>query len=50
MELSEKHRVDFAGRSSGRIHWSAGVTYREDRTGIISARRARDEEMRIHGV
>jgi len=35
------------GRMGGR-HWSAIVTYRQDR--IISVRRARDEEMRIYEV
>jgi uncharacterized protein len=31
-------------------HWSAVVTYREDRIRIISVRRARDEEVRIYEV
>jgi uncharacterized DUF497 family protein len=37
------------GRMEGK-HWSAVVTYREDRIGIISVRRARDEEIRIYEV
>ena len=37
------------GRMGGR-HWSAVVTYREDRIRIISVRRARDEETRIYEV
>jgi uncharacterized DUF497 family protein len=37
------------GRMGGR-HWSAVVTYREDRIRIISVRRARDEEVRIYEV
>jgi uncharacterized protein len=37
------------GRMGGR-HWSAIVTYRQDRVGIISVRRARDEEIRIYEV
>jgi uncharacterized DUF497 family protein len=31
-------------------HWSAVVTYRQDRIRIISVRRARDEEIRIYEV
>jgi uncharacterized protein len=34
----------------GGKHWSAVVTYREDRVEIISVRRARDEEIRIYEV
>jgi len=37
------------GRIDGK-HWSAVVTYREDRIRIISVRRARDEEIRIYEV
>jgi uncharacterized DUF497 family protein len=37
------------GRMGGK-HWSAVVTYREDRVRIISVRRARDEEVRIYEV
>jgi uncharacterized DUF497 family protein len=37
------------GRMGGR-YWSAVVTYRQDRTRIISVRRARDEEIRIYEV
>jgi uncharacterized protein len=37
------------GRMGGR-HWSAVVTYREDRIRIISVRRARDEEIEIYEV
>jgi len=32
----------------GGKHWSAAVTYREDRVRIISVRRARDEEAMIY--
>jgi len=35
------------GRMGGK-HWSAVVTYREDRIRIISVRRARDEEIGIY--
>ncbi len=34
----------------GGKHWSAVVTYREDRIRIISVRRARDEEIEIYEV
>ena len=37
------------GRMGGK-HWSAVVTFREDRVRIISVRRARDEEVRIYEV
>jgi uncharacterized protein len=37
------------GQMGGK-HWSAVVTYREDRVRIISVRRARDEEIRIYEV
>jgi uncharacterized DUF497 family protein len=37
------------GRMGGK-HWSAVVTYRQDRIRIISVRRARDEEIRIYEV
>ena len=37
------------GRMGGK-HWSAVVTYREDRIRIISVRRARDEEIGIYEV
>ncbi|QLE57138.1 BrnT family toxin [Nostoc sp. TCL26-01] len=29
-------------------HWSAVITYREERVRIISVRRARDEEVKIY--
>ena len=35
------------GRISG-SHWSAIVTYREDRIRIISVRRSRDEEVALY--
>lgn len=35
------------GRVGGQ-HWSAVVTYREERTRIISARRSREEEVAIY--
>ena len=37
------------GQMGGK-HWSAVVTYRQDRIRIISVRRARDEEIRIYEV
>jgi uncharacterized protein len=37
------------GQLNGR-HWSAVVTYRQDRVRIISVRRARDEEIRVYEV
>jgi uncharacterized DUF497 family protein len=37
------------GLMSGK-HWSAVVTYRQDRIRIISVRRARDEEIQIYEV
>jgi uncharacterized DUF497 family protein len=30
------------------VHWSAVITYREDRIRIISVRRSRHEEIEIH--
>jgi uncharacterized DUF497 family protein len=35
------------GRIDGK-HWSAVVTYREERIRIISVRRSRDEEVAIY--
>jgi hypothetical protein len=35
------------GRIDGK-HWSAVVTYREERVRIISVRRSRDEEVAIY--
>ena len=32
----------------GERHWSAVITYRDDRARIISVRRARDEEVSIY--
>ena len=32
----------------GGQHWSAVITYREDRTRIISVRRSRDEEVMLY--
>ena len=32
----------------GNQHWSAVITYRDDRTRLISVRRARDEEVSIY--
>ena len=37
------------GRMGGK-HWSAVVTYRQEKIRIISVRRARDEEVRIYEV
>jgi uncharacterized DUF497 family protein len=33
----------------GDAHWSAVITYRDDRIRIISVRRARDEEVALYG-
>jgi hypothetical protein len=46
---TDEPRLLVIGRMSGK-HWSAVVTYRQDRIRIISVRRARDEEIRIYEV
>ena len=44
---SDEPRFVVIGRI-GRRHWSAIITYREDRIRIISVRRARPEEVAIY--
>ncbi|MEX0659908.1 MAG: BrnT family toxin [Egibacteraceae bacterium] len=44
---SDEPRWLVVGRIDGR-HWSAVVTRRQERTRIISVRRARDEEVAIY--
>ena len=44
---SEEPRFLVVGRIRGK-HWSAVVTYRDDRVRIISVRRARIEEVEIY--
>jgi len=48
----QAHTIDeprflIIGRIKGK-HWSAVVTYRQDRTRIISVRRSRDEEVELY--
>lgn len=44
---SDEPRFLVIGRIRG-IHWSAVITYRDDRVRIISVRRARIEEVEIY--
>lgn len=44
---SDEPRFIVVGRISGK-HWSAVITYREERVRIISARRSRPEEVAIY--
>lgn len=44
---SDEPRFLVIGRIRG-THWSAVITYRDDRVRIISVRRARIEEVEIH--
>ncbi len=43
----DESRLLVIGRIDGK-HWSAVVTYREERMRIISVRRSRDEEVAIY--
>jgi len=43
----DEPRFLIIGRIKGK-HWSAVVTYRQDRTRIISVRRSRDEEVELY--
>ena len=45
--VSDESRYIVIGRL-GDKHWSCVITYREGRTRIISARRARPREIRLH--
>ena len=44
---SDEPRFLVVGKISGR-HWSAVITYRDDRIRLISVRRARGEEVEIY--
>ena len=44
---TDEPRYLVVGRIAGR-HWSAVITYRDDRVRLISVRRARREEVEIH--
>jgi len=55
----DDHRIEIPARTIGETrflvvgtiaekHWSAVITYREDRVRIISVRRSRDEEIEIY--
>ncbi len=43
----DEPRLLVIGRIGGR-HWSAVITYRDDRIRIISVRRSRDEEVALY--
>ena len=47
LKSDDELRVQFVGRIDGK-HWSAFITYRQDRTRIISVRRARTEERELY--
>lgn len=47
LKSDDEPRVQFVGRIDGK-HWSAFITYRQDRTRIISVRRARIEERELY--
>ena len=44
---TDESRFLVVGRIAG-VHWSAVITYREDRVRIISVRRSREEEIAIY--
>ena len=44
---TDEARFLVVGRIAG-VHWSAVITYREDRVRIISVRRSREEEIAIY--
>ena len=44
---TDESRFLVVGRIAG-VHWSAVITYREDRIRIISVRRSREEEIAIY--
>ena len=48
-KTEDEPRFLLIGRISGK-HWSAVVTYRNTRTGIISVRRSRTEEVALYEV
>lgn len=47
LESDDEPRVLFVGRMDGK-HWSAIVTYRQERIRIISVRRSRNEEKELY--
>lgn len=47
LKSEDEQRVIFVGRIDGK-HWSAIITYRQDRVRIISVRRARNEERELY--
>ena len=47
VKTSDEPRFLVVGRISG-THWSGVITYRGDRTRIISVRRSRKEEVKIY--
>ncbi|OGR90534.1 MAG: toxin [Elusimicrobia bacterium RBG_16_66_12] len=47
LRSDDEPRVQFIGLIDGK-HWSAFITYRQDRTRIISVRRARTEERELY--
>ncbi len=47
LKSDDEHRVLMVGQISGK-HWSAIITYRQDRIRIISVRRSWNEEREIY--
>jgi hypothetical protein len=47
LKSDDEPRVQMVGLISGK-HWSAIITYRQERTRIISVRRARIEEREVY--
>ena len=47
LKSDDEPRVQFIGRIDSK-HWSAFITYRKERTRIISVRRARTEERELY--
>jgi len=47
LKSEDEPRVLFVGRMSG-THWSAIITYRQERTRIISVRRSRIKERELY--
>lgn len=47
LKADDETRVLFVGRIGGK-HWSAIVTYRQERVRIISVRRSRSEERELY--
>ena len=44
---TDEHRSMVIGKIAGK-HWSAVVTYRSEKTRIVSVRRARPEEVKLY--